>query len=147
MRLLPYFDFGYDFKNKITIITIHDIAYTIMWVKYLNWIKNYKNFNFTFMIGLLLIISAITIWAFSTLELKSNELILTNQNLNLEEIRRAEGALLWWKTIYSSMIIPTTLIVTLSGTATILSSIISNNFKQKTALDKFEDAVQEICQQ
>ena len=118
----------------------------MMWAKYLNWIKNYRKLNFTFKIGLVLVISAIAIWAFSILELQSHELILTNQNLDLEEIWKAEGALVWWKKIYSTMIIPVTLILTLSGTATILSSMISNNFKQKTALEQFEDAVQEIRQ-
>lgn len=112
----------------------------------MNWITNHKKHNLTVLIGLILTISALSIWIYSIIELKSNEIMLTTQNLSIKEVWRYEGALQWWKNFYTTTIIPATTILTLSGIATILSPQLLSRFKQKTALNQFENKIKEACQ-
>ena len=110
----------------------------------MKWIQNCRKMNFLFMIGLLLINLAIIIWAFSIFELRSNELILTDQVSSLEELWNAEAALEWWKKTYSTKIIPTTFILFFSGIGIVLSSMIYYNFEQKVTINQLNKKLQEI---
>ena len=103
--------------------------------EHMNWITNHKKINLTVLIGLILIISALSIWIYSIIELKGNEILLTTQNIPIEEVWRAKGALQWWKNFYTTTIIPATTILIISGIATILSPQI-RGFAQKVALRK-----------
>ena len=111
----------------------------------MNWIKNNKKLNLTVCIGLLLIMSALIIWLYSIIELKSNEIMLTTQNLSIEEVWQYEGALQWWKNVYVTAIIPATVILTLSGTITILSQKLFNRFTQKDTFSKLEKNIKQAC--
>jgi hypothetical protein len=111
----------------------------------MNRLINTTKLNFTLLIGLALIFSAISICVFSIIELKSNELILTNQNFEIEELWQAEGALQWWNNFYATIIVPATAILTLTGIATILSPKLFNRPKQKNALNNFEEELQKAC--
>jgi hypothetical protein len=104
----------------------------------MNWI-NYKKFNLT-RIGLLLIIIAMSIWICSLIELKSNEIMLT-QNLSIEEVWRYEGALQRWKNVYATAIIPVTVVLTLSGIVILLRKQLPSRFVQKDALNKLEEKI------
>jgi hypothetical protein len=111
----------------------------------MNRLINIKKMNFTVLLGLALIILGLSIWIFSVIEIKSNELILTTQNVRIEEIWQAEGALQWWNNFYATTIIPATTILTLAGIATILSPKLLNSPKQKHALNNFEKEIQKAC--
>ena len=111
----------------------------------MNQLINTKKLNLTVLIGLTLIILGLSIWVFSVIELKSNELIMANQNVRIEEFWQAEGALQWWNNFYATIIIPATTILTLSGIATILSPKLINIPKQKHALNNFEKEIQKAC--
>jgi len=111
----------------------------------MNWIKNHKKLNLTVWIGLLLIISALSIWIYSIIELKSNEIMLTTQNLSIEEVWRYEGALQWWKNVYVTAILPTTAVLILSGTVTLLSQQLFSHFTQKNVLSKLETNIKQAC--
>ena len=63
------------------------------------WFKNNKRISFGLLIGVILIILGLGIWAFSILELKNIEYILTVQNLPLEEQWRY-SYLQWQKNLY-----------------------------------------------
>ena len=110
----------------------------------MNWFKN--KLNLTTLIGLILIISALSILIYSILELKTNETILVTQNIPIEETWRAQGALQWWQNFYTTTLIPATTILTLSGIAAILSPKLLFHSKQKTALNKFENELKEASQ-
>ena len=105
-------------------------------------ILNAKKMNFTVLIGLALIISALSIWLFSVIELKSNELIITNQNVRMEELWQAEGAIQWWNNFYATITVPVTTILALTGIATILSPKLFVRYKQKHMLNNFEKELQ-----
>jgi amino acid permease len=109
-----------------------------------NWIKNYKNFNFSVWIGFVLMFVALAIWLISAIELTGNEIMLTH-NLSIEEVWRYEGALNWWKTIYSTAIIPTTAILALSGMLSITSQRLISRFMQKDSLKNLEITLQQAC--
>jgi uncharacterized membrane protein (DUF373 family) len=111
----------------------------------MNRLINPKKMNFTVLLGLALIILGLSIWIFSVIEIKSNELILTTQNVRIEEIWQAEGALQWWNNFYATTIIPATAILALAGIATILSPKLFNSPKQKYALNNFEKELQKAC--
>jgi hypothetical protein len=71
-----------------------------------------------------LIAVSITIWTLSIIELKGLEIMLSNsQNyeLTIEEIWSYEGALIWWKETYTSIIYPSSLILTITGIIAIFS--------------------------
>ena len=106
---------------------------------------NQKKLNFAVLMGVALIISALSIWVFSVLELKSNELIITNQNVGMEELWQVEGALQWWNNFYATVIVPATTILALTGIATILSPKLFYMFKQKHVLNNFEKELQKAC--
>ena len=76
--------------------------------------KKHKKSNLTVWVGLLLIIAALTIWLFSFIELKSNEIMLTTQ-LSIEEVWLYEGALQWWENAYVTVVLPTIGILTIFG--------------------------------
>jgi len=107
--------------------------------KNMNWINYHKKFNLT-KIGLLLIIIAMSIWLCSLIELKSNEIMLT-QNLSIEEVWLYEGALQWWKNVYTTAIIPVTVVLTLSGIVILLRKQLPSRFAQKDVLQKLEEKI------
>jgi hypothetical protein len=109
-----------------------------------NWIKNCKNFNISVWIGFVLLFVALAIWLISAIELTSNEIMLT-QNLSIEEVWRYEGALNWWKTVYSTVIIPTTVILAFSGMLSITGQRLFSRFMQKDSLKNFEVTLQQAC--
>jgi uncharacterized membrane protein (DUF373 family) len=106
---------------------------------------NTKKLNFVVLIGLALIISALSIWVFSAIELKNSELILTNQNVGMEELWQVEGALQWWNNVYATVIVPATTILALTGIAAILSPKLFVRYKQKHVLNNFEKELQKAC--
>jgi hypothetical protein len=111
----------------------------------MNYLIKLKKLKFTTLIGLTLTIIAISIWLFSVTQIQSNELILSNQNVRVEEVWRAEGALQWWNNTYSTIIAPATSILTLIGITTILSPKLLHSFKQKNTFNKFEKELQKAC--
>ena len=87
----------------------------------MKWVEKHKKINFTKWIGLLLLVAALIIWGHSIIELKSNEIMLSTQNLSIQETRAYAGALQWWQNAYTSAYLPTTGILTLAGIVTLLS--------------------------
>ena len=112
----------------------------------MNWMKKHQQLNLSVWIGLLLIITALSIWIFSIAELEGNEIKLTTQNLSIDEIWRYEGALQWWKNVYMTAIIPATAVLALSGIASILSQQLFSRLAQKDTLTKFEETIKQSCQ-
>ena len=106
---------------------------------------NQKKLNFAVLMGVALIISALSIWVFSVLELKSNELIITNQNVGMEELWQVEGALQWWNNFYATVIVPATTILAVAGIATILIPKLFVMCKRKYVLNTFEKELQKAC--
>jgi len=102
--------------------------------------------NLAKIIGLLLIISALSIWTYSIIELQSNEAILANQKSPIDQVWRAQGALQWWQNFYSTTIIPATTILILSGIATILVPQLNTRVTQRIGFSKFEKELEEALQ-
>jgi hypothetical protein len=111
----------------------------------MTWIKNHK-INKPQWFAIILIITALSIWIHSLIELKSNEIMLTNQNLSMEEIWRYEGALQWWKNTYETTIIPITSMLLILGAATLLRQKLLSTFTKEDILNKFEETLKKACQ-
>jgi hypothetical protein len=110
----------------------------------MTWIKNHKITQSQWF-ALILIITALSIWIYSLIELKSNEIMLTTQNLSIDEIWRYEGALQWWKNTYQTTIIPITTILSISGVAMLLHQKILSPFTKEHTLNKFEETLKKAC--
>ncbi|MFC1487461.1 hypothetical protein ACFLRN_07245 [Thermoproteota archaeon] len=99
-------------------------------------IKKPKHYTLFLYVGLLLIVIAISTSVVSIIEIKGNELLLSNAQtigLSIEEIWSYEGALQWWQNAYWTMILPTTIILIISGiTVIVYPNLLS--FTQKTFL-------------
>jgi hypothetical protein len=95
--------------------------------------KHKKNYAVWF--GLLLIAAALIIWLCSIIEIKSDEIMLTTQNLSMEEVWRYEGALQWWENAYFTAVLPAAGILTISGLG-LMSSPHIRGFIQKGSLKK-----------
>ena len=80
-------------------------------------LKNNKKTSFSFLFGLVLAILGLIILAYSIFDFITNELVLVNQSSSLEQWRYDVQM---WNNIYSSVIIPASIILFLSGIATIL---------------------------
>jgi len=109
----------------------------------MQYIKKNNTLNFTNIIGLLLIVSALSIWTYSIIELKGNELVIANQNTPIEQVWRAQGALQWWENFYSTTVIPATTILILSGIATMLSPQLHTSFNQQSGFNQFKEKLEE----
>jgi len=70
---------------------------------------------------------------------------MLTQNLSIEEVWRYEGALNWWKTVYSTAIIPITSILALSGMLSITVQHLFSRVTQKESLKNFEVTLQQAC--
>jgi hypothetical protein len=84
-------------------------------------------------LGPLLLALAFIIFILSIIEIVSNEIILSNPNLyglSVEEVWSYEGALLWWNRVFTSIIVPTTIILTISGITVIIYPKISYKNKK-----------------
>ncbi|MGD9131213.1 MAG: hypothetical protein PVH73_06525 [Candidatus Bathyarchaeota archaeon] len=112
--------------------------------QHLNWVNYSKIFNLT-RIGLLLVVVAGSIWLCSVIELKSNEIMLT-QNLGIEEVWLYEGALQWWRNFYTTAIIPATAVLALSGIALLLLQHLPSRFVQKAVLNRLEERVKKVIE-
>ena len=112
---------------------------------YVSQFMNQKKFNLFILIGLALIVSALSILAFSLIEIKTNELVLTNQNAMMDDLWRAEGAIQWWSNVYATIIVPATTILAVTGIATILSPRLFVMCKRKYVLNNFEKELQKAC--
>ena len=100
----------------------------------MNW-SGPKNTNYTKWTGVLLLAAALTILVTSIIEIKSNEIMLATQTLSIEEVWAYEGALQWWQNTFTTTILPTTGILTISCIATLLTSQILK-FAQNTTQKK-----------
>jgi len=87
----------------------------------MNRTEKSEKIKLTLWIGILLIIAAFTIWLYSIIEIKSNEITLSTQKLSVEEFWRYDGALQWWKNAYWTVIFPMWGILTLSGITIMIS--------------------------
>jgi len=84
----------------------------------------------------LLIVIAIITSVVSIVEIKGNELLLSNAQtigLSIEEIWSYEGALQWWQNAYLTVILPATIILIISGITVIFYPNLLS-FTQKTFL-------------
>jgi hypothetical protein len=90
-------------------------------VGYMNRTEKIGKINLTLWIGISLIVAAFTIWLCSIIEIKSNEIMLSTQNLTVEEFWLYDGALQWWKNAYWTVIFPMWGILTLSGITIMIS--------------------------
>ncbi len=111
----------------------------------MNWVEDHIKFNLPLWIGISLLVITLSIWLFSIIELKSNEIMLA-KDLPIEEVWRYEGALNWWKAFYQTIIIPTTSILSIVGIVSITSQHLIHRLTNKDPLNKFMVSLQQACE-
>ncbi|MCW4034779.1 MAG: hypothetical protein NWF03_05385 [Candidatus Bathyarchaeota archaeon] len=93
----------------------------------MSWIRN--NNKILVAVGVFLVCAGIGVILITQSEIDGLEEALTNETLTPEEIWRFEGALQWWRTTYFDITIPVSTILTLSGIALALSSVLASVLK------------------
>lgn len=71
--------------------------------------------------------------------------MLSIQNLSIEEVWHYKGALQQWNNIYVTAIIPTTVVLIVLGTTTILIQQLFSHFTQKDIFNELEKNMKEGC--
>lgn len=93
----------------------------------MRWIRN--NNKIIVAIGVFLLCSGIGVILVTQSEIDGLENTLANESLTDEEIWRFEGALQWWRATYFDVAIPLSTILTLTGVAFVLSSVLVSVIK------------------
>ena len=84
----------------------------------MNWNQEFKTYKTLRYLGLFLLAFAIILWTVSIIEIVRSEIMLSNAQpfgLSMEQIWGYEGALLWWTSIYGSVIVPVIIILVAGG--------------------------------
>ena len=97
-----------------------------------------KNTHYIIWTGLLLLLAALTMLVISLLEIKSNEIMLATQTLGMEELWTYEGSLQWWQNTFTTITLPTTTVLTISGIALLILQIL-NHSQETPALTMLEN--------
>jgi len=97
----------------------------------------------TIWIGILLLIVGSSIWLYSNWEIMVNEKILASSSLTIQEVWRYEGALQYWKTAYSIIITPTTVIFVTTGLITMISPKLARSLNKRSVISEFEKNLQQ----
>ncbi len=108
-------------------------------------LKNLKKINrlkLTVLTATLLIIAGFSIWLYTTSVIQGHTQLLTSSNLTPEEVWNYEGALQWWKTTYTTIIIPLTAIMITLGSITLLGPILWTRIQQRYILRTFTDSLE-----
>ena len=82
-----------------------------------------KNF-FVSLVGVGIVWLAFSLWAYSFYQIHYNESILSTQSLSIEEEWKAQGALQWWNTFFTTTILPLSLILALVGLVILIIGLV-----------------------
>ena len=105
-----------------------------------------SDFNFVQYFGVFLLFLAFFVWFIPFIEIKSNEIMLSdaiNPNFEARQISVYSGSLNWWKNLYGNTIIPLVGILITSGLVTIFLPIIFH-FENLVLFKRFRNKYQSI---
>ena len=100
-----------------------------------------NRFRAAAIMGALLLVVGISLFAYSTSTIQEQEQMLASGNLSLEDTWRIEGSLRWWRTSYATVFLPLTLIFAAFGTVGLVSQPLWTRLHRKTVLESFADNV------
>ena len=104
--------------------------------------KKINRFRLTVLTGILLLIAAFSIWLYTTSVIQGHTQILDSSNLKQEEIWSYEGSLQWWRSTYTTTILPLTAIMTAIGLLSLLSQPILTRIQRRHVLKTFTDELE-----
>lgn len=105
-------------------------------------LKKINQFRLTVLTAILLLIAGFSIWLYTTSVIHGYTQILDSSKLTIEEIWSYEGALKWWKSIYTTTILPLTAIMITVGIITLLGPPLWTRIQQRYVLKTFTDELE-----
>ena len=102
-------------------------------------LKKMNRFRLTVLTAILLLITGLSIWLYTTSVIQSHTQILDSSKLSTAEMWSYEGSLRWWKTTYTTTILPLTVIMITAGVITLLGPTVWARMRQRHILKRFTD--------
>jgi hypothetical protein len=103
---------------------------------------NRNHFRAATILGMLLIVTAVGIFAYSNFAIQEREQMLNSADLTVENTWQIEGALQWWRSTYATVFLPLTFILAAFGTIGLVSQPLLTKMQRKSALETFADSIQ-----
>jgi uncharacterized membrane protein len=103
-------------------------------------LKNLKKINrrkLTVLTAILLLIAGFSIWLYTTSVIQGYTQLLDSSKLTTEETWSYEGSLQWWRTTYTTTILPLTAIMITVGIVTLIAPTIWTRIQQRYVLKTF----------
>ena len=108
-------------------------------------LKNLKKINhhkLTVLTAILLIIAGFSIWLYTTSVIQGYTQLLDSSNLTPEETWSYTGSLQWWRSTYTTTILPLTGIMITVGLITLLGPTLWTRIQQRYVLKTFTNELE-----
>jgi len=108
-------------------------------------LKNLKKINLfrlTVLTAILLLIAGFSIWLYTTSVIQGYTQLLDSSKLTTEEAWSYEGSLQWWRSTYTTTILPLTAIMITVGLITLLGPTLWTRIQQRHVLKTFTDELE-----
>ena len=105
-------------------------------------LKKTNRFRLMFLMAILLLIAGFSIWIYTISVIYGTTQLLESSNLKQEEIWSYEGSLQWWRTTYTTTILPLTTIMISIGFLSLLSPLILKRMQRRQVLKTFTDELE-----
>jgi len=105
-------------------------------------LKKTNRFRLMFLMAILLLIAGFSIWIYTISVIYGTTQLLESSNLKQEEIWSYEGSLQWWRTTYTTTILPLTTIMISIGFLSLLSPLILKRMQRRQVLRTFTDELE-----
>ncbi|MCW4014931.1 MAG: hypothetical protein NWF06_01030 [Candidatus Bathyarchaeota archaeon] len=107
----------------------------------LNSLLKANKFRLVAIIGVILLITGISLLGYSISAIQEREQMLANTELSLEELWHYEGSLNWWKNAYDTLFLPLTAVFISLGGIIMVSQPIFIMVRRKNILKTFSENV------
>ena len=123
----------------------HVITNILIRPKHPNWrterVAPLKQLKLSAIIGILLLITGISLFGYSFSVIKEHEQTLNTTELTLDQLWNYEGSLNWWRNVYVTLILPLTAVFISIGGIILASQPLLTAMQHKKALKTFSENV------
>jgi uncharacterized membrane protein len=105
-------------------------------------LKKINRFRLTVLTAILLLIAGFSIWLYTTSVIQGYTQLLDSSKLTTEETWSYEGSLQWWRSTYTTTILPLTAIMITVGFITLLAPTLWTRIQQRYVLKTFTDELE-----
>lgn len=105
-------------------------------------LKKINHLKLTVLTAILLLIAGFSIWLYTTSVIQGYTQLLGSSKLTTEEAWSYEGSLQWWRSVYTTAILPLTAIMITVGFITLIAPMLWTRIQQRYVLKTFTDELE-----